>query len=188
MILYLWFSRCTFSSDTLRLYIPIKHFQAGTRLIYLIVREIGPPSCQQGRDRAEPWLVPKSWRAWDGASSRQRTHVCHLQGEQKAQGLEHTRRKAVSHHNHAFGSGGFTLCLLYALYFPTLKMSVGQICPGMEKRGSCCCRSLTTDPVLVLTVNLQYWHAGSPTGENLTLNIPAVGLFGPPTLQITLWW
>lgn len=48
-------------------------------------------------------------------------------------------------------------------------------------------QSLTTDPVLVLTVNLQYWHTGSPTGENLTLNIPAVGLLGPPTLQITLW-
>lgn len=74
MILYLWFSRCTFSSDTLRLYIPIKHFQAGTRLIYLIVREIGPPSCQQGRDRAEPWLVPKS--GLGKAPSADSAHMC----------------------------------------------------------------------------------------------------------------
>lgn len=71
------------------------------------------------------------------------------------------------------------LSLLYTICFSTFKITVGQICSG-ERTEAARCRNLTTDPVLVLTVRLEYWHAGSPTGENFTLNIPAVGLQGPP--------
>lgn len=138
MILYLWFSRCTFSSDILRLYIPIKQFQAGTKLIYLIVSKIGPSCCQQRRDKAEPWLVPKSGLGKvppaDGA------HMCITCRESREHKVWNIRRRKAIIQNHAFGSGVFTLCLLYAIYFPTLKMTVGQICSGMEKGGSCCCR------------------------------------------------
>ena len=87
--------------------------------------------------------------------------------------------KAIIHQKPACGCGVFTLSLLHAICFPTLKISMGQACLGRKKKGSCGYGNLTTDPALMLTVRAQDWQAGPPNGENSTLNIPAVGLLEP---------
>lgn len=93
------------------------------------------------------------------------------------------RSKAVIHQTPAFSAGFFAPSLLYTIYFPILKITVGQTCSGRENRGRSLLRE-SNQAVLVLTVHWEYWHAESPTGENLTLTIPAVGLQGPPFLRV----
>lgn len=81
---YLGFSRCRFSTDLPSLRALTKQFQAGTKLISLLVSKITPPCCQQEWGEVEPhWCQSQGLGKVLPVGGMQVTH----RQRRKAQGL-----------------------------------------------------------------------------------------------------